>query len=361
MNTSETETLNLEFENVKKNVKDTSMSLFLSFILSIISGLICNFIWYGLTESKLPLWIIGIIIVSGTILFYGINYLWIIHKYHHEWDKIRDKKIDILNKENKNLKEENKNLKDKGHNYREAEIVNINTNIENFMKDFVEHTQYVDAIQIHNYDIFSEEGNAIVSINFEKQYLREAKNHYLNAMTNYYKIDINIFRKFYEILNNYNEELKLENSEKLLSDIDSLMSCIIKNKTEENIRIYKILCVISTQINKYIGEEIKKVDDTTSKEIAYTITKDNIPDEDKKRTGILGGVLLGDGYAYAYNKRNELKTNRKYYSFCDSINGEEKEIITIIVDTSLSFENGFDDLMDDILKNYKHVKETFKI
>lgn len=362
MSSDEKEILSKKFDDVKKEVKEESMSTCSTLFIGVLSSLLCNFVMYVIgvytdKNNNFNLWKFNLGIIGVCLVVYILYNLHVKCKYHRKWNKVKDKKIALLEKENESLK--------KTHVYTLEESMNLKTNVENFMKEFVEHTQYVDAIQIHDYDIYSEEKSAVISIKFEKQYLRESKKHYLNAITNYYKIDIDIFKRFYQILDNYKEKLNPEDETKLLSDINNLMIDVLKNKTEENIRIYSVLCIISTKINEYIGEEIEKVNDTSLQETAYTLTQDNTYNNDKKRTGILGSVLLDDipsisGYAYSYNKNNEFKIDRKYYSFCDSIY-EEEYIFTIIVDTSLAFGDKFDSLMLDILKSYYETKERFKI
>lgn len=242
----------------------------------------------------------------------------------------------------------------------------IKQNIIDFMCDIVENTDYVDAIQLHSYDIIPEGKNVIIPVQVEGQYLRQGKRHYLNAISNYYEIDKDIFKKFYLIRKNLNDESKPK--KEVLQDIEKLITDISKNKSEEHIEIYKLLLGIKEQIKEEIKKYVRdddisyetKLDDTALQQLAVAL-EENM--DNSKRTGILGGVLYSYGYAYEYKKGNMLKEKRKYYSLVSDIELEKKNpvMITFILDTSLTFEDDFKGIIDNILNQYKSSKKKLGV
>ncbi|MFR5154527.1 MAG: hypothetical protein ACLTF2_08370, partial [Clostridia bacterium] len=135
---------------------------------------------FNADNTKILLIGIGIFLL---ILFF-LWTLWIIVSSRNTW-------IKTLQEDNKRLKSEYDDLQEKTKVYKAKESINIKTNVETFMEEFVETTECVEAIQIHNYNFSDDEETEymIYYIEFDKQYLRSGKKHYLNAITNYYKIN----------------------------------------------------------------------------------------------------------------------------------------------------------------------------
>ena len=277
--------------------------------------------------------------------------LWIIVSSRNTW-------IKTLQEDNKRLQSEYDDLQEKTKVYKAKESINIKTNVETFMEEFVETTECVEAIQIHNYNFSDDEETEymIYYIEFDKQYLRSGKKHYLNAITNYYKINYSFWVTFNQIL-----EYLDENHDNLTQDkkqeISEFLDDLLEDKTNEHIRMYKVLSNICTQLN---FEE----DNAALEQVATS--KDNDIDNNaynEKRTGILGAALIGGKvYEYSYDKENSLKKSRIYYSFCDTINKENK-LITIIVNQKLyrHNSNSNEKLLDNIIENYNSTKYKYNI
>lgn len=234
------------------------------------------------------------------------------------------------------------------------------------MREFVEETQCVDAIQIHNCTFSPDEEteHMVYYIELDKQYLRSGKKHYLNAITNYYKVNFKFWVTFNQILEDLDEnykDLTQNKKQELALKINEFLDDLLKDKNNENIRMYKILSSICTELN--FGEE------NAALEKIATTKEDTIDNNyNEKRTGILGAALISSIsflkiYEYSYDKENSLKKSRIYYSFCDTINKENK-LITIIVNQSLYFKrksNSDEKLLDSIIQNYNSAKNKYKI
>ena len=302
---------------------------------------------FNADNTKILLIGIGIFLL---ILFF-LWTLWIIVSSRNTW-------IKTLQEDNKRLKSEYDDLQEKTKVYKAKESINIKTNVETFMEEFVETTECVEAIQIHNYNFSDDEETEymIYYIEFDKQYLRSGKKHYLNAITNYYKINYSFWVTFNQIL-----EYLDENHDNLTQDkkqeISEFLDDLLEDKTNEHIRMYKVLSNICTQLN---FEE----DNAALEQVATS--KDNDIDNNaynEKRTGILGAALIGGKvYEYSYDKENSKKKSRIYYSFCDTINKENK-LITIIVNQRLyrHKSNSNEKLLDNIIENYNSTKYKYNI
>lgn len=346
MNENKEEILSKTFANIKRDKKKTVLEVIGSFILGTVSSLGVDYIRNGWPTNEN---INGFILrgfkfgflVSICVVLYAIYKE---KKSYDEWIDIQDKKIRIL-KEERGIESSN-------------DVTNEDKeeNIESFMCEFVENTRCVDAIQIHKYDIIAEGKNIIIPIELKRQYLKKGKRHYLNAITNYYKVDKDIFREFYLIKEDI-QNVSIPRKE-VLHHIETLMEDISANINAEHIRIYEILISMAAKINRYIGED-DKTDGNGQKEIAAAVLPEDISNN-IKRTGILGGVLYRDGYPYEYTKGNELKENRKYYSLCSDIE-EDEVIVTIIFDTSLSFGNDLTELIGDIMESYNSIRKKYGV
>ena len=283
---------------------------------------------FNADNTKILLIGIGIFLL---ILFF-LWTLWIIVSSRNTW-------IKTLQEDNKRLKSEYDDLQEKTKVYKAKESINIKTNVETFMEEFVETTECVEAIQIHNYNFSDDEETEymIYYIEFDKQYLRSGKKHYLNAITNYYKINYSFWVTFNQIL-----EYLDENHDNLTQDkkqeISEFLDDLLEDKTNEHIRMYKVLSNICTQLN---FEE----DNAALEQVATS--KDNDIDNNaynEKRTGILGAALIGGKvYEYSYDKENKL--------------------ITIIVNQKLyrHNSNSNEKLLDNIIENYNSTKYKYNI
>lgn len=293
----------------------------LNFIMGILASIIANDLWGRYTSNDDTLYVKMI-----RILMILIVYVLIISLVKY---------ISEINKENIELK----------------------SNTLEFMKKFVVSNDNIDAIQIYDYSMFSEQGKVMIYLGFDKQYIKEKKRVSLNAITNYYNIDLDIFNKFHNILNLYNNYDG--NGEDLLRKIYDLMDIILNNETSEHIRIYKIIYNMASEINEEIESQLNNSTVIENAVLEYAIEGDNY--NDNLRTGIMGAILMADGYIYTYQKEKQSKVERKYYSFCDSINNNDKKIITFILDTNLSLNNDIDSLLEEILDNYEDYKQQFSV
>lgn len=295
------------------------------------------------------------------LILYLLYRMWMEAKCRHKWYKVKGEQREILMQEYNNLSHEN---------------------IEKFMHDFVNKTRDVEAVQIHKYKMIPEGKDIIIIIEFKTQYLKKDQRHYLNAITNYYKVDAEILQKFYEVKDHYDSDSVPRT--KVLREIEDLMNDISNKITEEHVKIYDILISMAANINKYIGDDYilnntppqqhsavtaiedivveESQEDSTAtapqEEITVTAPENIIPKTPgKKRTGILGGVIYETGYSYDYEKENEEKENRKYYSVC----GDDDIIITFILCTSFSYGDKLTTLIDDIMDSYNSMKEDYKV
>lgn len=354
MNESNEEILSKKFENIKIDKRKSVVTVLASSLLGIFGSAAVNYMWSGWPEDIVEF--ISRSLKVGFVIFICMSIY-----YLYRWKECRDDWIDIQSKQINILKEK---LRDKSNGCAINE--GIEQNIIDFMRDIVENTDYVDAIQLHSYDIIPEGKNVIIPVQVEGQYLRQGKRHYLNAISNYYEIDKDIFTKFYSIRKNLSDKSKPK--KEVLQDIENLTDDISKNKTEEHIEIYKLLLCIKEQIKEeikeYLGNDDKsyeaKSDDTALQQLAAAL-EENM--DNGKRTGILGGILYSYGYPYEYKKRNVLKEKRKYYSLVSDIELEKKNpvMITFILDTSLTFEDDFKGIIDNILNQYKSSKKKFRV
>ena len=353
MNESNEEILNKTFDDIKKEQKNKILPSVENFLIGTLGGLLIDYMRNGWPSSEN---INGFILrgIAGGFIVLAFYIVRMKKKCYDKWIDTQDEQIEILKEE----------LRGKSSSYAINE--DIEQNIIDFMCDIVENTDCVDAIQLHSYDIIPEGKNVIIPVQIEGQYLRQGKRHYLNAISNYYEIDKDIFTKFYSIRKNLSDKSKPK--KEVLQDIENLTDDISKNKTEEHIEIYKLLLCIKEQIKEeikeYLGNDDKsyeaKSDDTALQQLAAAL-EENM--DNGKRTGILGGILYSYGYAYEYKKRNVLKEKRKYYSLVSDIELEKKNpvMITFILDTSLTFEDDFKGIIDNILNQYKSSKKKFGV
>ena len=288
MDESKKQTLEKTFKDIRKEKKKRIISGIVVFIVSFIPGLVLDFMRNGYPENTTDFILTGIKFAAILLIFYEIFEE---GKCFFKWNNIKNQQIEIL-KEELNTPSGDITSEEK---------------IKRFMSEFVDNTNYVDAIQIHSYNFIAEGQNVTIPIKLERQYLRKGKRHYLNAVTNYYEIDLDIFKRFDLIKRKY--ENKSIGRIKVLSDIEELIVDISNNKTEEHIEIYKLLIGTAAKINEYIGEDYGS-EDSALQQIAGSLIQEISDNE--KRTGILGGVLYTTGYLYEYKKGNVLKENRKY-------------------------------------------------
>lgn len=365
MEESKEQILSKKFEDIEIYKIKPVYAALKSFLVGVGGSALVSYMWSGWPEQIKDF--IFRSLSAGFVLAVGVTIysLYKKNKCYEQWIDIQKQQKEILEEEKEEYSKQIKVLEGKQITKSGSEV--REENIEKFMYNFVNNTQGVEAVQIHEYKMIPEGKDIIITIELKTQYLRKNQRHYLNAITNYYKVDARILQKFFEVKDHY--ESDSEPRMKVLKEIEDLMQDISNKRTEEHVKIYDILISMAANINEFIGGNYILNNTTPQEESAVTATEDIVVEEsqeesvvtvpeNKKRTGILGGVIYETGYSYDYEKENEEKENRKYYSLCGD---DDDIIITFILDTSLSYGDKLKGLIDDIMEVYNSMKEDYKV
>lgn len=228
--------------------------------------------------------------------------------------------------------------------------------LRELIKSYACRNPYVLAVQIYGFNLKHTAKCTEYRVNYLDGYVRDDEE--VNAITqSYYKVNRKIFKSFANTYMDYigNPE---KHSEKLKNFVESQLLRLDAKKivdiTEEDCVIYALVIYL-IQILQENEDEIISTSFTDLKKVDIL--------NNKKRTGMLRGIINNDFYKFSYSGEDDNKKNRIYVTFCKPINNsdylflitfspeintnddEENEFIKKSVDTFLENSKQFDDMI----------------
>lgn len=217
------------------------------------------------------------------------------------------------------LKEENKEyraiIKDKSLdlliNLKEMQKLHKQDKLREFIKNYTNKNPYVLAVQIYRFNIKHSRSFTEYRVNYVDGYVSDDEE--VNAITQTcYRINRKTFKLFSDA---YLEYLKdSSNTEKMVSFVNNQLARLnfksISAITEEDCIIYSLVIYL-IQVLAEEGEEIISTIADSGKEDILN---------NKKRTGLLRGIIDGNSYKFSYTGADDNKKNRLYVTFCKEIN-----------------------------------------
>ena len=259
-----------------------------------------------------------------------------------------------LEKDMNTLKEENKEyrdiIKDKSLNIlvnlKDMQRLHKQDNLREFIKNYTNRNPFVIAVQIYRFNIKHSRSFTEYRVNYVDGYVRE--NEEVNAITQTcYKIGRRIFKQFSIAYKEYLDDSK--NTSKMVTFVENQLtrlndkstSCI----TEQDCIIYSLVIYL-IQVLAEEGEEIISTIEDSKKEDLLN---------NKKRTGLLRGIIDGNSYKFSYTGEDDNKKNRQYVTFCKEINKVEY-IFLITFSPEINTNNQEED--DFIIKSIDEFQES---
>lgn len=238
--------------------------------------------------------------------------------------------------------------------------------ITNILSKIVNKFTYLDSIQVHSFNMRVDEDFLTYKLIYDNGYVKEGVN--INTIDQqYYKVNKRIYRKFKRTIDDYKTYLDSIDKEivnRIINDAVDVLSDIANDYTPEHLRIFEILLSIIEDLNpeEYLegisdlsisyDKEEKGDDDTAN----IVINSEEITEF--KRTGILGSILMNKDYMYDYEKINNLKMNRKYFSFPDEFDNENK-VITFIINSNSEANISQERLINDVILYYEKLRKIY--
>lgn len=239
---------------------------------------------------------------------------------------------------------------------------------KDLMRKLVNNFTYIECVQIHDWSMRVEEENLVFIIKYDNSYVKEGVD-INNINQQYYKVNKNIYRKFKRAIDYYKmykDSLDDEIVGRISDDFAAILNNIPDNYTPEYDRIINIIVTILESI---LPEEVLK--NIFNANSSYTEidkgdneSSENIDEEEEKileykRTGILGAILMNSDYMYEYEKSDESKLYRKYFSFLDKLDNENK-IITFVINSNSGENITYQRLLKDVVSYYECLYEYLK-
>ena len=277
-----------------------------------------------------------------------------------------DKKNAIINEKDKQIGKGALLLENK---YGElAEFVN-NKQYKKVLGLLIKRFPYIESIQVHNYvsipredvilfkvENFLTSNKEGININvldqqyyeFERKYFIEYRNiinHYSN------QIDNNKALNNCTINNNYLNQIKDiidDINDKIINFIDGIIADNSASKYN-NIILINDLIKLLIELNPEYASTFNTPNTMEYKGIKIDLKKVN-------RTGIISSIIRSSDTIYAYNKLDNTKSHRVYFTFLDIIELENKSV-TFILKPNSEFINNTDKDTDikDIRDNLKEI------
>lgn len=317
-----------------------------------------------ITHINLLYFILGIWIFFGLVAFL-INY----SSIKPAKCKINNLEESLIEKESI-IKEQKAQLKDEMHmiagKYGEFSNFIKDGKITGFLSKIVNNFTYLDAIQVHSFNIRIDEEFLMYKLVYDNGYVKEGIN-INNINQQYYKVDKDIYRKFKRTIDYYKIYLDSVDEEivnRIIDDAVDILGDIANNYTPEHIRIFDILLSIIESLNP--DEDLDGINDLSIEPNDQQLEDDGteiiVSNSDEsinfKRTGILGSILMNKDYMYDYEKINNSKIHRKYFSFPDEFDNENK-IITFIINTNSGANITQRRLIEDIILYYEKLRKSY--
>ena len=347
-----------------------------SFSLTIIGAVLSTLLaikFSGQDGEALFIVILVVWIIFGATLFV-IKYV-IIEPLNAKIDKLNTEiryDEDTIEKQSRQLENQMNAIAGK---YGEFGIyIRKNKNVD-LMRKLVNNFPYLECVQIHNWSMRVEENNLIFKLTYDNSYVKEGVN-INNINQQYYKIDKDIYRQFKRTIDYYKmykDSLDEELVVTIANDFARILNSIPNNYTPEYDRIISIIIRILESIlprqafESIFNSNSSYIDnDNTDNEVGYENNQDSIDEADEtervieyKRTGILGAILMNSDYMYEYEKRNESKLYRRYFSFLDRLDNENK-IITFVINSNSGENVTYQRLLREVVSYYECLYEYLK-
>lgn len=317
--------------------------------------------------------------VLGIWIFFGvsvclINYA-IIKPDKSKIDNLEEyiiEKDTIINEQKLQLKDEMYMIAGK---YGEFSTFIKKEKMTNFLSKIVNNFTYLDSIQVHSFNIRVDEDFLKYKLTYDNGYVKEGAN--VNTINQqYYKVNKDIYRRFKRTIDYYKIYLDSVDEEvvnRIINDAVDILSDIADDYTSEHLRIFDILLSIieSLSSDEYLEgisdlllsdevqeEQVSNEEQEESGNDAEIIIENSSEIIDFKRTGILGSILMNKDYMYDYEKINNSKIHRKYFSFPDGFDDENK-IITFIINSNSGANTTQERLINDVILYYEKLRESY--
>lgn len=252
------------------------------------------------------------------------------------------------------LKEENKEyraiIKDKSLdlliNLKEMQKLHKQDKLREFIKNYTNKNPYVLAVQIYRFNIKHSRSFTEYRVNYVDGYVSDDEE--VNAITQTcYRINRKTFKLFSDA---YLEYLKdSSNTEKMVSFVNNQLARLnfknISAITEEDCIIYSLVIYL-IQVLAEEGEEIISTIADSGKEDILN---------NKKRTGLLRGIIDGNSYKFSYTGADDNKKNRLYVTFCKEINNIQYMFL-LTFSPEINTNNQWED--DFIVKSIDEFQES---
>lgn len=354
-----------------------------SFVLTIIGAVLSTLLavkFSGQAGVKLFAIILAIwVIFSAT--FFVIKYVQI-QPLNEQIESLNEKikyDKDTIEKQSRQLENQMNAIAGK---YGEFGIYIRKNKNKDLMKKLVNNFPYLECVQIHNWNMRVEDNNLIFKLTHDNSYVKEGVN-INNINQQYYKIDKEIYKQFKRAIDyykNYKDSLDNELIERITSDFTRILNNIPSNYSPEYDRIISIIIEILKSIlpeedfesifnnsSSYIDNENNNIsNDNTENEISHESGQDSVDEEEEtdrvmeyKRTGILGAILMNSDYMYEYEKNDGSKLYRRYFSFLDRLDNENK-IITFIINSNSGENVTYQRLLTEVVSHYECLYENLK-
>ncbi len=224
-----------------------------------------------------------------------------------------------LREENSRLKEEVKEYrqltKDKSLdiliNLKDMQRIHKKDKLLDFITKYTIRNPYVMAVQIYQFSFKHTLIQTRYKVNYFDGFVRDGEE--VNAISQiFYEVNRKTTKQFSDA---YMEFASKSNHKKLkafvTNNLKELNSKSIDKINEEDCIIYSLV-IYSMQVLAEDGEEIVSTINDTDKEDLLN---------NKKRTGILRGIIHSDFYKFNYTGNDDNKKDRLYVTFCKEING----------------------------------------
>lgn len=285
------------------------------------------------------------------------------------------------------------------------------------MRKLVNNFTYLESVQIHDWNIRVDDDNLTFKLTYDNGYVKEGIN-INNINQQYYRVDKNIYKRFKRAIDYYKmyqDSLDEELTKRIVNDFTMILSDMPENYTPEYDRMIDIIMTILENIlpsevlddiynvnSSYIKSDVKPTDtdednnlenksetsrcmqdnninvrsesdnppngpETSQCEQSSNIdicsedveeeSEDNITEY--KRTGILGAILMNSDYMYEYDKKNDSKLYRRYFSFLDRLDNENK-IITFVINSNSGEKITYQKLLKEVVSYYERLYDYLK-
>lgn len=222
------------------------------------------------------------------------------------------------------LKEEISSLKEEIKEYREITkdksldlLINLKDmqrihkqdKLREFIKNYTKSNPYVVAVQIYQFNYKHTILNTVYKVNYVDGYVRDDEE--VNAISQiFYRVSRTVTKQFYNAYKEYIDNNYTKLNKFVTSQLKKLNSKKIEDISDEDCIVYSLV-IYSIQLLSENGEEIIST--------IYDPNKEELLNN-KKRTGILRGIIHNDFYKFNYTGNDDIKKDRLYVTFCKEIN-----------------------------------------